>query len=344
MDTARNMQQWGEKQPLRLFETCLDYIAANVRHVQSFQGFPELIAEEIFHRWLANTSPSWPKANPIQKMTEAYKSLILRCLCLKNCRILIDTYTPSFWLHFQFIEELDISHCKLGDDHQMLTYISQLKRQVQQQAAETQSCFIEILYQSLDCHQQLALTHLSLKDNYISDAGIMKWTIGRRFSSENFQDLVCLDLSCNLRVTDHCIRYLLAIKSLCDLNISNTSISPIGLKQLQDMANFRQHGSLSNNILEYDFDNFTETSGWIANWIEEMKALCWKKHGDVNIPKLIKSRLGDCILKKYQGDSQSEGLQVNPLKSDKKSNGDLSTTRETQKTEDFDRQLLQLYS
>lgn len=113
-----------------LLELCLDYIVANLRHVESFEGFPELIGEEILNRWLASISNQLENLNQIQKFCQAYGGSVLRCLDLKNCRHFIDTFTISLFGHFQFIEELDISYCKLGDDHDMLTYISQLTRYV----------------------------------------------------------------------------------------------------------------------------------------------------------------------------------------------------------------------
>ena len=119
-----------QNQSPSLVELCLDYIAANLRHVESFRGFPELIAEQIFNRWLASMSNQLNNINQIQKFCQAYESSVLRCLNLKNCRCFVDTFTISFFGHFQFIEELDISYCKLGDDHEMLTYISQLTRYV----------------------------------------------------------------------------------------------------------------------------------------------------------------------------------------------------------------------
>lgn len=69
-----------------LFSLVLSYIADNIHHVDSLTGFPEQIAEKLFYAADTRQKFSDPRIGleALQKFTEAYGSLVLRTLCLKN--------------------------------------------------------------------------------------------------------------------------------------------------------------------------------------------------------------------------------------------------------------------
>lgn len=69
-----------------LFSLVLGYISDNVDHVDSLVGFPEQIAEKLFSAAEARQKFTEPVTGlrALQKFTEAYGSLVLCSLCLRN--------------------------------------------------------------------------------------------------------------------------------------------------------------------------------------------------------------------------------------------------------------------
>lgn len=69
-----------------LFSLVLGYISDNVDHIDSLIGFPEQIAEKLFSAAEARQKFTEPVTGlrALQKFTEAYGSLVLCSLCLRN--------------------------------------------------------------------------------------------------------------------------------------------------------------------------------------------------------------------------------------------------------------------
>lgn len=69
-----------------LFSLVLGFISDNVDHIDSLIGFPEQIAEKLFSAAEARQKFTEPGAGlrALQKFTEAYGSLVLCSLCLRN--------------------------------------------------------------------------------------------------------------------------------------------------------------------------------------------------------------------------------------------------------------------
>ncbi|XP_015283191.1 PREDICTED: leucine-rich repeat-containing protein 42 isoform X2 [Gekko japonicus] len=69
-----------------LFSLVLSYIADNIHHVDSLIGFPEQIGEKLFYAADARQKFTEPRTGlrALQKFTDAYGSLVLQILCLKN--------------------------------------------------------------------------------------------------------------------------------------------------------------------------------------------------------------------------------------------------------------------
>lgn len=69
-----------------LFSLVLSYISDNVDHIDSLIGFPEQIAEKLFSAAEARQKFTEPVTGlrALQKFTEAYGSLVLCSLCLRN--------------------------------------------------------------------------------------------------------------------------------------------------------------------------------------------------------------------------------------------------------------------
>ncbi|XP_053248357.1 leucine-rich repeat-containing protein 42 isoform X2 [Podarcis raffonei] len=69
-----------------LFSLVLSYIADNIHHVDSLVDFPEQIAEKLFYAADARQKFTEPRTGlcALQKFIDAYGSLVLQTLCLKN--------------------------------------------------------------------------------------------------------------------------------------------------------------------------------------------------------------------------------------------------------------------
>ncbi|XP_048352330.1 leucine-rich repeat-containing protein 42 isoform X2 [Sphaerodactylus townsendi] len=72
-----------------LFSLVLSFIADNIHHVDSLIGFPEQIGEKLFYAADARQRFTEPRTGfrALQKFIDAYGSLVLQVLCLRNSLI-----------------------------------------------------------------------------------------------------------------------------------------------------------------------------------------------------------------------------------------------------------------
>ncbi|XP_053549415.1 leucine-rich repeat-containing protein 42 [Bombina bombina] len=180
-----------------LFTLALDLIADNVQHVDSLVGFPEQIAEKLFTAAEARHKFYSPSCGllALRKFTEAYDDLVLSSLCLRGRYLLVSERLEEI-KSFQSLHCLDLSCCKLGDEHELLGHLTTLT----------------------------SLTELFLKDNCLSDAGLRKMTAPMRVLHRGPEHLTLLDVSCNPNVTDLGVSFLFVFKHLLFLDISETGI------------------------------------------------------------------------------------------------------------------------
>ena len=182
-----------------LFSLVLGFISDNVDHIDSLIGFPEQIAEKLFSAAEARQKFTEPGAGlrALQKFTEAYGSLVLCSLCLRN-RYLVVAEKLEEIKSFRELTRLDLSCCWLGDEHELLEHLTN---------------------EALS-----SVTQLHLKDNCLSDAGIRKMTAPVRVMKRGLENLALLDLSCNPEITDAGIGYLFSFRKLNCLDISGTGL------------------------------------------------------------------------------------------------------------------------
>ena len=110
--------------PCSLFNICLDFVAKNLSMVESLEGFPDIVGEQLFKKVQENDEfDSCPKN--LRLFCEAYGELVLSKLSLTSEHILANNYLEYLQL-FVFLVELDVSHCRLGNTHELLAYISHL--------------------------------------------------------------------------------------------------------------------------------------------------------------------------------------------------------------------------
>lgn len=218
-----------------LFSLVLGFISDNVDHIDSLIGFPEQIAEKLFSAAEARQKFTEPGAGlrALQKFTEAYGSLVLCSLCLRN-RYLVIAEKLEEIKSFRELTRLDLSCCKLGDEHELLEHLTN---------------------EALS-----SVTQLHLKDNCLSDAGIRKMTAPVRVMKRGLENLTLLDLSCNPEITDAGIGYLFSFRKLNCLDISGTGLKDI--KAVKDKL--QTHIGLVHSkvpLKEFDHSN-CKTEGW----------------------------------------------------------------------------------
>ena len=110
--------------PQLLFRICLDYVAKNISMVESLDGFPDIVGEELFKKVQQNGGFGSDPKN-LKLFCEAYGILVLSKLSLTSAHILTSNYLEYLQL-FVYLTELDVSQCRLGDSHELLSYIAHL--------------------------------------------------------------------------------------------------------------------------------------------------------------------------------------------------------------------------
>ncbi|KAL6038823.1 hypothetical protein STEG23_026993, partial [Scotinomys teguina] len=217
-----------------LFSLVLGFISDNVDHIDSLIGFPEQIAEKLFSAAEARQKFAEPGAGlrALQKFTEAYGSLVLCSLCLRN-RYLVIAEKLEEIKSFRELTRLDLSCCKLGDEHELLEHLTN---------------------EALS-----SVTQLHLKDNCLSDAAFENDSTSKS-DERGLENLMLLDLSCNPEITDAGIGYLFSFRKLNCLDISGTGLKDI--KAVKDKL--QTHIGLVHSkvpLKEFDHSN-CKTEGW----------------------------------------------------------------------------------
>ncbi|CAH3022892.1 unnamed protein product [Porites evermanni] len=233
--------------PQSLFLICLDFVAKNITMVESLAEFPDIVGKELFHKVQENEGFA-SNAKNLKLFCEAYGELVLSKLSLSSKHILANNYL-EFLQFFTFLTEMDVSHCRLGDNHELLSYMSHFHW----------------------------LIKLSLKDNCLSDTGVKKFTLPKRLLKDGLGKLAVLDLASNHDITDNAVKHLLKLTSLTALNLSGTQVSfRYGVPQLLKHRNL----CLAPQDFNDEFNTgkaFTVTEGWavdvINDWLKKSKCL-----------------------------------------------------------------------
>ncbi|KAK9404228.1 leucine-rich repeat-containing protein 42 [Crotalus adamanteus] len=221
----------------------------------------EQIAEKLFYAADARQKFMESKTGlyALQTFTNAYGCLVLQKLCLRNGSLIISEKLEEI-KSFQGLTHLDLSCCKLGDDHELLEHVTN---------------------ESLS-----SLTHLLLKHNCLSDIGLRKMTARVRVMKKGLENLSVLDLSCNPRITNKGVRYLCPFKKLNYLDLSGTGLRDTKevIDQIQTLIDL-----VRSKIPLKEFDNSScKTEGWAEQVILQWKHAVLEV---VNPKESIKSRL-----------------------------------------------------
>ena len=225
--------------PHSLFQICKNFVAQNLHLLESLHDFPETIGHELFQEAL-QVNTFHKNSDYLKIFCEAYENLVLKDLCLREATTLINKYMNYFQC-FNNLTMLDLSHCRLGNKHEYLTFIGKMK----------------------------SLEYLYLKDNCLTDTGLAAWSLPHRMLQTGPELLKVLDLSCNPDLTGFCLKSLSKFTHLKSLNLSGTGVSLTpGIERFKKLMNF----SLVSYIKEFSMEVSTVTSGWAASFISELSS------------------------------------------------------------------------
>ena len=121
-------QDDGLHQPPTLFMLCIQFVARHITHVDSLVNFPDQIGKLLFDAVVASggfDKPNDVTMHVLELFIDAYDSCVLDELRLPNTRIL-----SSDLLHqcFRCLTKLDMTHCHLMNQDNLLEILSQLTR------------------------------------------------------------------------------------------------------------------------------------------------------------------------------------------------------------------------
>ncbi|XP_069050115.1 leucine-rich repeat-containing protein 42 [Lepisosteus oculatus] len=182
-----------------LFDIVLIFVAENVQHLESLVGFPDQMAEKLFTAAEEKQKFLDPDIGlrALQTFSTAYGNLVLGSLCLRNRFLLVSEKLEEIKV-FRYLRSLDLSGCRLGDDHELLEHVTS---------------------ESL-----CSLVQLSLADNCLSDHGLRKFTAPVRVLKRGLGNLELLDLSRNPIISERGIGSLSCFSKLRGLDISATGV------------------------------------------------------------------------------------------------------------------------
>ena len=116
---------------LTLREICVHFVAANIHFADSLEGFPSLIGKEIFDFCIKLDqfqTPTEEAGNILSLFCDAYEEdFLVEMSCFRLRHINLEEVLP-YILHFKHLQKLDLFGCSLGDDHDILIWISNLTR------------------------------------------------------------------------------------------------------------------------------------------------------------------------------------------------------------------------
>lgn len=110
-----------------LFDTCMDFIVKHINLVDSFVGFPDLIGEKIFRKFISINSTTASMRGVLTKFIEAYENLVLERLSLFKSLLILNEYFESIIMISSSVTELCLCSCYLGENHDIYRHIADFR-------------------------------------------------------------------------------------------------------------------------------------------------------------------------------------------------------------------------
>lgn len=233
-----------------LYNICMELVAFNLHHVDSFLGLPALIGEEIFKFALERNQFSMKEQQYeslkqiLLLFLEAYQTEFLHSLNLSNRWKFLTFYLDEISILLPSLVNIKLSSCRIGDDHEILYGLGQLHH----------------------------VKSIFLNSNELSDRGIKNLLEKRRRAKVGLEKLEVLDISENNKLTSQCLLYLVSLPSLKCVSVTlvNQSSTKLGNynrvcpKQLDHIEDFK-----------INFDTKHLAAGWgqglVLYWLNEFE-------------------------------------------------------------------------
>ena len=124
-----NNSEFIKTSPECLLSQCIQYVAEHLCCVDSFFGLPDLIGEQIFKR--ANSLDKFnlddkSSLHALAIFTNPYEELVASSLNLSYQHLGIN-YCQDHINLFTALREIDLTGCKLGDNHDLMSHLGQLE-------------------------------------------------------------------------------------------------------------------------------------------------------------------------------------------------------------------------
>ncbi|XP_056019141.1 leucine-rich repeat-containing protein 42-like isoform X2 [Ostrea edulis] len=189
--------QQEEKVLESLYKLCIQYIATNLHMVESFRGFPELVAADIFKEAdkLSKFDILTQPHRNMKLFCEIYPNNVLSSLNISSCYVGLN-YSVECFETFSGLHSLDVSSCFLGDHHEFLSHIAHLK----------------------------CLINLNLRKNSLSDKGVRSLYAPFTLFKRGPEHLKVLDISENGCISEKSVKKLKCFKNLQKIDITGTSV------------------------------------------------------------------------------------------------------------------------
>ncbi|XP_022089178.1 leucine-rich repeat-containing protein 42-like [Acanthaster planci] len=231
-----------ENSPRKLFDITLDFVTLNIGLVDSLVGFPEVVGRQLFE---ASHRHGNLGLQALRLFSDAYGDAILQSINLSGHHLAVNQHSNCLAV-FQYLSELEVGGCSLGDDHEILPTIA-------------------------NCH---SLKRLGLANNRLTDVGMQRLTSPLRVMGKGPRNLRILDLSGNNLIGDKSAKlYLTAFSSLQAIDLSGCSVTSRGLDMLK--SKLRLEIGASSDASPFHLP--VKTIGWafplVAEWIVSSTAL-----------------------------------------------------------------------
>nr|CAB3263518.1 leucine-rich repeat-containing protein 42-like [Phallusia mammillata] len=180
-----------------LRKCCMDYVVKNFHLVDSLEGFPELVAKELFDEccifgyFQPDSAGNWLKI--LHVFTDTYGDAMLQSLNLSGRWLFLSLHI-DYLTAYESLEFVDFSNCRVGNDHDALSYLGSLT----------------------------GLKKLYLCNNCISTNGIKLLTQSQRRKSIGLQKLEVLRLDGNPKITLDILPYFRSLEALEIIVVSNS--------------------------------------------------------------------------------------------------------------------------
>ena len=114
-----------------LFKLCLDFVAENAFEIESLEGFPIQMGEQIWNACIETKSIFGPRsAEIIDTFVEAYESEMLSSLKLSDLMVL-NNHEDGLKSLMKYCTVIDLSNCGIDEDHDVLNNITETCRDLQ---------------------------------------------------------------------------------------------------------------------------------------------------------------------------------------------------------------------